>query len=485
MNPFSIELESLMREKDIKTYALAQYCGIDRSNMYKVINSKRTPTSEEVVVKMAEYMRLKPSERKSLLESYMVTVMGRDTFYRRKCIEEFLTAFHANTFSLMRDIYVQEFMSVQINKEKMLSRRGDLVTGRQLTALIQSVLTLEAQKEHGHIRLMMQPTGSNVMEMLMVLGEQKETLTIDHIFCLANADTIDAENNDYNLDSIGAIIPMFAQCRCSYYPHCYYDNISAKDDRFNLMSSMIVTSDYAVIFSKKDRYGLLLDSEATIHQLSQKFDVLMEDTRLLAKKFVSLEEQLAGFPAMDFQVPGYDFQPEGCMVPFITPEIVQKYVIPELLANKQLTENVGRYLVNTTASVRNTPGTYLFTESGIRSFLENGRISELPFSLYRPLEPEDRISMVEGMTEFLASGKYKLLKPNSPIELSELCIYASAHDGYIMVPSSGTDRIYISICEASILNAFTDYFENIDPKYVYTPEEGVEVLQKLIAAADK
>ena len=33
MTPFSTVLESLMKEKNIKTYAIAQYCGIDRSNM--------------------------------------------------------------------------------------------------------------------------------------------------------------------------------------------------------------------------------------------------------------------------------------------------------------------------------------------------------------------------------------------------------------------------------------------------------------------
>lgn len=64
MTPFSTVLESLMKEKNIKTYALAQYCGIDRSNMYKVLKGKRNPASEEVVNRMAEYMQLTPVEQK-------------------------------------------------------------------------------------------------------------------------------------------------------------------------------------------------------------------------------------------------------------------------------------------------------------------------------------------------------------------------------------------------------------------------------------
>ena len=52
MSEFSEILSQHIHNKDIKTYALAQYCGLDRSNMYKVINGKRKPTSEAMVDKM-------------------------------------------------------------------------------------------------------------------------------------------------------------------------------------------------------------------------------------------------------------------------------------------------------------------------------------------------------------------------------------------------------------------------------------------------
>lgn len=90
MTPFSTVLESLMKEKNIKTYAIAQYCGIDRSNMYKILKGKRNPASEEVVNRMAEYMQLTPAEQKRLLEAYQITVVGAATYYRRKSVGEFL-----------------------------------------------------------------------------------------------------------------------------------------------------------------------------------------------------------------------------------------------------------------------------------------------------------------------------------------------------------------------------------------------------------
>lgn len=56
MSDFSQLLSCHIHSKDIKTYALAQYCGLDRSNMYKIINGKRKPSSRELVLKICKFM---------------------------------------------------------------------------------------------------------------------------------------------------------------------------------------------------------------------------------------------------------------------------------------------------------------------------------------------------------------------------------------------------------------------------------------------
>ena len=48
MSEFSDLLSSYIEEKEIKVYALLEYCSLDRSTMYKIINGKRNPTSEAV-----------------------------------------------------------------------------------------------------------------------------------------------------------------------------------------------------------------------------------------------------------------------------------------------------------------------------------------------------------------------------------------------------------------------------------------------------
>ena len=62
MSEFSDLLSSYIEEKEIKVYALLEYCSLDRSAMYKIINGKRNPTSEAVFQKIAEFLHLTPAE---------------------------------------------------------------------------------------------------------------------------------------------------------------------------------------------------------------------------------------------------------------------------------------------------------------------------------------------------------------------------------------------------------------------------------------
>ena len=56
MSVFSDLLSDYINEKQIKILSLAKYCDIDRSTMYKVMNGKRNPPSQETLKKMAHFM---------------------------------------------------------------------------------------------------------------------------------------------------------------------------------------------------------------------------------------------------------------------------------------------------------------------------------------------------------------------------------------------------------------------------------------------
>ena len=111
MSEFSELLSEYIHRKNIRTYSLAEYCGIDRSMMYKIIRGKRTPTSLELIDKISNYLQLTPGECKDLMEAYQITQVGYDNYYRRKDMLDFLSNFRdiankntiSSSFSMMTD----------------------------------------------------------------------------------------------------------------------------------------------------------------------------------------------------------------------------------------------------------------------------------------------------------------------------------------------------------------------------------------------
>ena len=68
MSVFSDLLSEYITMKDVGVYPLSQFCGLDRSFMYKIINGKRNPSGEDVVRKMAQFMQLTPREKTDFMD---------------------------------------------------------------------------------------------------------------------------------------------------------------------------------------------------------------------------------------------------------------------------------------------------------------------------------------------------------------------------------------------------------------------------------
>ena len=479
MTPFSSVLEFYMKEKEIRTYSIAQFCGIDRSNMYKMLNGKRNPASEEVVERIAEYMRLKPVEKSHLMEAYQITMMGYDNYHRRKSVQEFLMSFSeeaAKTEEILRSGY----MTVNVDVQELKLSRGAVVNDRQLKHIILSVLNLEMQKPEGKICLLMQPERNYIMDMLAMAGIKRERLSIEHIFCLSNTNDIALDKKDYNLSCLNNILPLFARSICDYKPYCYYDNIVSHNNRFNFLSSMILTSEYAVAFSMEEEYGMLLSDPQTIRQLQTLFYSLKEDASLMACKMDSLEKQLKAFANINFDNIGIGFQQEACLVPMIPTAFLEKYLHRSILEQQLLKENVFQYVSVSGQILEASKSTFIFTEKGIRAFVNSGRISELPESVYYPLEYSDRLVLIRRLMKECEAGKYQMLRPNAPITECKICLYSGMQGGYLLIPNAYGDRIFLELRESGLLNAFRDYFETLDRKYYYSTEETMSILKSLL-----
>ena len=70
MSVFSDLLSEYITMKDVGVYPLSQFCGLDRSFMYKIINGKR-----------------------NFMDAFYITQMGEEVYYRRKSVGELIETF--------------------------------------------------------------------------------------------------------------------------------------------------------------------------------------------------------------------------------------------------------------------------------------------------------------------------------------------------------------------------------------------------------
>lgn len=336
------------------------------------------------------------------------------------------------------------------------------------------------QKEDGKISLIMQPDNDYVMDILFLAGVKKDYLKMEHIFCLSNTNEVSSEKKDYNLECLRKILPMFVQCKCSYQPYCYYDNIASHNSRFNLMSSLIITSNYAVAFSSEENYGLLLTGENTIQYLQTLFEDLKQDTTLMACKMDTLERQMEKCASVNINSGGIGFQADACLVPLIPPEFLKEFLKEELFSQPEIREKTEQYLTFSGGMMAKTNSTFLFSQEGLKRFLRDGRMMELPESVYSPLDYKARLILVRKLMKECEVGKYRMLREEVPVAEADICLFSSPTDGYLLVPTTRGDRIFLEIRESGLLNAFLDYFKSLDDKSIYSEEETVAILKQIL-----
>ena len=477
MSEFSQLLSEYIHTKDIRIYSLAEYCGIDRSLMYKIIHGKRTPSSLKTVDKIADYLRLTPGESRELTEAYCILQQGRDNFYRRKDVLNFLDNF--------RNIaYAGGSPSEKTEPPRYLRDTAALNSESEVNQAVYNIITQQLRKKDGRINMLISPDYSFLINLLATASQPGRPAEINHIICLNNTEQIDADKKNYNLHCLMNILPL-CSAGCRYRPRYYYDNITSRLDTFRLFSFMILTEDGAVLLSETLREGLFTSQSDLLALFNTIYFQYTQLSRPLLQKIDSASEQLRyiqEFIAEDSSAE-YSFQMTPCMTCLLTDEFLEKYVNPDLPSREQFIRHLKEHIKITYNRYQTAGQTIIFSEEGLADFLDTGRIEEYPADIYsRPLE-EDRLKLVECFVEECRKHfrNFRMLRHSIGTVRNGANIYITERSGYLLfTPVGGRQPICLDIRESGLLSAFWDFFENLDNNLFYPPDEALDRMELLV-----
>lgn len=491
MNNFSRLLNSLVHQKDISVYPMTQYCGIDRTLMYKYLNGKDYPGDQAIVDRMADFMRLSPSEYEELLTAWQIEKIGWKDWSNRRNVENFLlnlpdiSKLSGTSQSSSRSLPEQTDSPdtrKQAGSSSVHACYPDcraLPTQTALNTVISQVIMDEVQKENGRLCLMLQPDYDYLFHLLMGLGEYEHQLPIDHILCLGNSSQSDRAVQDHNLVYLQKILPLYVRA-LDYNVYYYYDAVESHFSNLNGLSCLILTSSCAITCTSDFQSGILYGKPEIVQMLQKHFDACREKCSPFFSPIHSIEdtcEMILKFFSENDEY--YSLQPEACIIPFLTPDLVERIIRPDLPGRTELLSLLNDFLRHRKDSVFTENYHIFHTAPGLRRFMETGRSYEIPEDLYVPFSPEDRKLLLYRLSAFFPE-RYHLLR--GPLENlpQNFHLWVSASNGYIMFTNQKKETIYLLFTEPGLLTSFIDYLGNLEKKYLYTGEECQHLMEELL-----
>lgn len=482
MTEFSDFLKNLIHSKEnMSVNSLIKYCNIDRSTMYKIINGTRRPPKHEIFVKMAEFFQLTPSEYQKFSETYHISLTTPSSYYRRKSVEEFFIHF-PDIFSTQLKISENEFSNNILEKTLEDAPCFPLHTQFEINRILRIIFSKEASRKNGLIHLLLQPDNKFLFSLLASM-DFPDSLEIHHIFCLNKTNSLTTDNKSCNLEYLKTIFPLYSQS-LNYQAYCFYDNVHSHFYNMNIFPYLILTTDYAMSLSSDLQSGIFFKDVNLVSQFHELYNSIQEKCSSLFQVFHMSPENLTFLNSIAVQTaPNYVLQPESCFTPFISKNIIENALRPQISEREQLLPLIRSFFKKALHTIESQDMHIYFTEKGIEHFIYTGCLYEIPSEFARPFLPEERLSMLKALLPYCLSGHYHLLKKpldQLPINL-HLCV--NTQSGYLSFENSNEQTMYLLINESGFLSIFIDYIENLNNEYnsyLATPEETADFIKKEI-----
>lgn len=481
MSVFSDMLKNYIHEKDVKVGALAHYCQLERSTIYKFINGKREPMSAELVEQIAYFIKLTPLETHQLRESWKMARMGEDAYYIRKSVEHFLCDFPNKSTPPSCD-----FTPPHANLVKRLSPTQNclLLNSRQaIDSSVHQILLSEAAKPNGKIALFLQPDYPFLLHLLSTI-QPAGSLQIDHIFSLNRTAQFTDAHELYELYYLRNLFPVYMN-KLDYRIHCFYTNEISHLQNLSALPYMILTSEFAITCSSDYQTGILYQDPDILQALWNLFhshrdlcQPAFQTFPIIADDLPSLFQFVARTRASaDLLI---NIQPEACILPFLRRDLLEDIFNYDIPGADSVISMADTLFNNNMQLINDEKFIIYFTEYGMTRFLQEGLFEEIPQTFYHPLNIAQRIRILREIAQCCHNGSYRILKKplNHLSENLRMCLCGNTCS--LTYQTNSGDHMCFAITEPFILQIFQEFLTNMDPDVYYKSEEAEQIIYRMI-----
>lgn len=474
-------LSFYINKKKTNMTQFAQYLGIDRSTLHKIIKGQRPATSEALINKIAQYLCLSQEETKQLLEAYEIDTTGAFIFYRRKHIQDF---FKEADHVLDHHYHITE--QVQDNQALV----DDVYTGRiNVEHILYTLYTYELSEEKPYVRIMEQPYEMSII--FDSFNHISSEMPITHLFYLDNSQKQTKNNEFYNLKCLNNLLPVILRNK-NYHPYYYYSNVSIMNEHDVFYPNVMITAHYVFTYTNDHSQGILYKLPQIVNAYKEKFDAYLKEAScfMTRESWVDNLTDIQTFfntqtitrELMTTPCPTYVFEESDLAIMRKS----LKDFFPDKEGFIKKFHDYANYWNQVFYAQYSDLFHIIYTVQGLRYTAKTGYLHDIPPELFNPLSLEDRLLLITKWKEFCKKHSYIMMADMPYLSETSTTYFQLSDQVFHMIAADSTGTLAnISIQEVTLVEAFNDFFENVIKKNAYSKEDEMKLIDECIEMIKK
>lgn len=466
MSEFSEKMKEAIKKSRFTMPYLSEMSGLSVPNLYKICQGKRLPKEKEKMIALIQALQCPKSEELSLIQEYQIELFGKNEYYSLLAMRELFSQLGRTKKSSLFYSATDKCQDASV-----------LYGKTECSAYLQQCFARELQKQNDPVIRMIGGENSTCFHDCIRMLPEHSGVTCRHILRLDSRST--PGSNLANLRLMTRALP-WAFGSTSYLPFYYYEYGEVRDNRIQLFHSAVLLADQAVLFLADYDHAVILRDQKQRKLLEYLFDSLLAESEPMVQKISSLSgwhrmlERLA--PEIRRR-PAYLLQWNLCALSVADEEMLRSSLkSPE--PESAVLEMMERRSVS-----EQTQAVCYVTREGLEEFVQTGRLEYLPQCMYRPLELEDRLTVLERLREaWTGENRFYFLNERKFVISRQLFVEScSESDSMIGFLEDGEPfQVFLQNEKGMAFGAyqFLRYIEHSD--YVYSREESWQYLEDAI-----
>lgn len=455
MSDFSRLLREYTKRSGYTKVNLSKLCGIDRSLLQKYVSGHRIPNQVQTVLRLAEVLQLSPGERQKFLEAYYIKSIGAKAYEQRQMIQDVIE--HFSSYIKKEDLKFKGNFSGCWDDVPEIMILGQENNNWEK---IGRILEMEAVHDSAELLLIAQPD-KDYLNGLISYFLSFENTKVKQIVCVEN--WIADQKGNHNIKILCQVMPfLFGTDR--YEAKFYYDHLESHRNNMTILPNLLITRHFVICFNNDMKSGILYKNEIVHKFYRGVFYEIEKECRSYYHIYHSAMDNLIVYHKKERC--RACIQMDLCVLPILTKEQLYEIVNPDLQDGNLLVERL--YELESTwkeeALEEGEPIiNCIFSHRGLESFVQHGRILEIPEGYCKPVPKEMRIQILEKLFDYMKQG-YCLIRMIDDTKMHldkhliiDLCGHSTA---YIIYVQKNLRNVMV-IEELSVVKALEDYLYHL------------------------